>query len=99
MVKKKSWRHEAVLDTDSTTTDRTLQLVSWVHLALMSPSGVAPTVPIMAEAAFVHFHGPMAMLEAGVSSHVALGVLAVVHVITMGAFDWGVHFPQRVCFP
>ena len=61
----------------------------------MSSSGVAPTVPIVAEAAFIHLASPMTMLVDGMSSHVASGETAGVPVLTIAAFDWAVTFPQH----
>jgi hypothetical protein len=81
-----------MLDTDPTTTDRTLQRVSWVHLALMSPPGVTPTVRLVAHAASVRSPAPMAMFVDQMSPHVAFGELAGVLPITMEALDWVVYF-------
>lgn len=76
-----------MLDMVLTTIDPTLQRVSWVHLALMSPSGVTPSVRLVAHAASVRFPAPMAMFLDQMSPHIAFGELACVFPITMEALD------------
>lgn len=86
-----------MLDMVLTTIDPTLQRVSWVHLALMSPSGVTPSVRLVAHAASVRFPAPMAMFLDQMSPHVTFGELACVLLVTVEALDWTVYFFRPGC--